>query len=141
MFSKDLEGLGFSEWMKVIEDCGHNRGLVLELPRDKGTYVIRADKQIVRIKGQPDIVYIGQGRIQSRIQQLLRSHLPINFRDYSNKHTAREAFERVLNETGLQLEFSYIIVGSEKAKDIESRLLRLYCKDHIEPPPCNNTSR
>ena len=141
MLSKDLKKFGFSAWTKIIEDYGYNRNLILKLPKNKGTYVIRADKSISRIKGQSDIIYIGQGKIQSRIQQLLRSYLPINFRNYSNKHTAREAFERILNETELELEFSYVVVDTEEVKEIESRLLKLYCKDHIEPPPCNNTRR
>ena len=141
MLSKDLKKFGFSAWTKIIEDYAYNRNLILKLPKNKGTYVIRADKSISRIKGQSDIIYIGQGKIQSRIQQLLRSYLPINFRNYSNKHTAREAFERILNETELELEFSYVVVDTEEVKEIESRLLKLYCKDHIEPPPCNNTRR
>lgn len=141
MLSKDLEKFGFSTWTKVMKDYDDNRDLILKLPKNKGIYVVRADKPISRIKGQSDIIYIGRGRIQSRIQQLLRSYLPINFRNYLSKHTAREAFDRVLNETELELEFSYVIVHTEEVKETESRLLKLYCKDHIEPPPGNNTRR
>jgi hypothetical protein len=141
MLSRDLKRLGFGTWTKVVEDYDDNRDLILKLPKDEGIYVVRADKPISRIKGQSDIVYIGRGRIQSRIQQLLRSHLPINYRNYLTKHTAREAFERTLNETELELEFSYVIVDMEEVGETESELLKLYCKDHIEPPPCNNTRR
>jgi len=160
MQSKDLEKFGFSTWIKIVKDCDHNKDLILKLPRKKGVYVIRVDKLILRIKGESDIVYIGQGKIQSRIQLLLRSYLPINFRNYSSKHTAREGFERILKETELNLEFSYISIDVEEtkanvlelatchsleentvAKEIESRLLECYCKDHIEPPPLNNTRK
>jgi hypothetical protein len=141
MLSTDLEGYGFSTWIKIVEDYDYNRDLILKLPRKKGVYVIRADRPISRIKGKSDIIYIGQGKIQSRIQHLLRSYLPINFRDYFSKHTARKGFEKILKETELKLEFSYITVDSEKAKEIERRLLVLYCEEHIEPPPLNNTRR
>lgn len=141
MLSKDLEKFGFSRWIEIIEDYDHNRDLILRLPKNKGIYVIRADNPISRIKEQSDIIYIGQGTIQTRIQQLLRSYLPINFRNYSIKHTAREAFDRISKETELKLEFSYVTADAEEAKEIESELLKLYCGDHIEPPPCNNTCR
>jgi len=66
--------------------------------------------------------------------------------------------KRILEETELKLEFSYIIIDQESenilklmtdyfskindvAKEIESKLLQLYCKDHIEPHPLNNTRR
>jgi len=160
MFSKDLEEFDFRIWIKIVKDYDYNRDLILKLPRKKGVYIIRADKPILRIKGESDIIYIGQGKIQSRIQQLLRSYLPVNFRNYFGKHTAREGFERILEETELELEFSYITMDIEETKakvlelatlhsfkgvditkGIERRLLERYCRDHIEPPPLNNTRR
>jgi len=88
MFSKDLEKYGFNKWIKIVKDYDRNKDLILSLPKKKGVYVIRANKLIPRIKGASDIVYIGQGNIQRRIQQLLRSYLPLNFRNYTSKHTA-----------------------------------------------------
>lgn len=139
MLSTDLIARGFKEWLKLKADYNYNKDFVLNLPREKGVYVIRAHEQIHRIKGTSDIIYIGQGTIQSRIQALLRSYLPLNFRNYMNKHTAREAFERVIEELCLELELSYI--KCEKPKEFETGLLQLFCQDHIEPPPLNNTRR
>ena len=160
MQSKDLEKFGFGVWIKIVKDKKHNKDLILKLPKKKGVYVIRTDKLIPRIKGESDIIYIGQEKIQNRIQLLLRSYLPLNFRNYFNRHTTREGFERILEETELKLEFSYVLIdiGSPKAnslelatsnsfkedaiaKKIESRLLERYCRDHIEPPPLNNTRK
>lgn len=142
MHSSELVKYGFKEWFKIKpRDYDGNKKLVLSLPRKKGVYIIRkSNGTIPRIKGESDIIYIGQGTIQSRIQALLRSHLPLNFRDYSNKHTAREAFERILSELNFETELSFVLTkDSEEAKDLESSLLRRFCEKHIEPPPLNNT--
>jgi len=139
MLSDDIKTYGFEDWLEIRTKYTHNRELILKLPRVKGVYVIRAHKTIKRIKGESDIVYVGQGTIQSRIQVLLRSFLPINFRNYQSKHTARESFERIINELDLKLEFSYII--AKNPKEIETQLLEAYCGEHIEPPPLNNTRR
>jgi len=139
MMSVSLKKDGFNDWLEIGSDYEHNKELVLKLRRDKGVYVIRAHKPIVRIKGESDIIYIGQGTIQSRIQVLLRSFLPMNFREYYAKHTAREGFERVMKETDIKLELSCAIAKDPREK--ERRLLMAYCNDHIEPPPLNNTRR
>gem|GEM_PF-4443195 len=65
--------------------------------------------------------------------------MPINFRNYWSKHTAREGFERILKEARLNLEFSF--KEGNAAKEIEGKLIERYCKDHIEPPPLNNTRK
>jgi hypothetical protein len=143
MNSAELKEIGFKEWIKIKpREYEYNRDIILNLPKEQGVYVVRTTKFILRIKGHSDILYIGRGVIQRRIQALLRSHLPLNFRDYTNKHSAREAFERVLNELGLEIEISFMLTkDSKKAKDLESSLLRKFCQDHIEPPPLNNTRK
>jgi len=157
MDSRTLKQFGFKEWLKISKDKDKNRELILKLPRKKGVYVIRANRCIPRLKGESDIIYIGEGTIQYRVQQLLEKFLPVNFRsDY--KHTASEEIERILNETDLKLEVSYVTIDIEKhvakilesifpsffrfnekelAKELERILLKLYCSDHIELPPLN----
>jgi len=139
MESKDLETFGFNPWMRITNNYAHNGDLILKLPSEMGVYAIRADKLIPRIKGECDIIYIGQGNIQSRIQSLLRSYLPSNLRNYWSKHPARGGVERVLKETKLNLELCF--KESKTAQEIESKLLEGYCKDHIEAPPLNNTRK
>ena len=152
MNSAELRKIGFKKWIKIKpREYEYNRDVILNLPKKQGVYVVRANKRIPRLKGDSDILYIGRGVIQRRIQALLRSYLPLNFRDYISKHSAREAFERVINELGLEVEVSYVLTeenenseevkkkSREKAKELESALLRRFCQDHIEPPPLNNT--
>jgi len=140
MLSTDLKTYGFSNWFRIEANHQRNKELILRLPKEKGVYVIRVGKPIPRIKGESDIIYIGQGVIRRRIQALLRSYLPPPFWDYMNKHTARELFERVTTELNLQSEFSYVLRG-QKSKELESQLLTDYCLSHIEPPPLNNTRK
>jgi len=140
MLSTDLNGEGFAEWIKLpATTFDANRELVLRIPKTKGVYVIRASRPIGRVKGESDIIYIGQGVLQHRIQALLKSFLPANFREYGTKHTARQAFERILNEPKTEFELSYLC--TDKARNLESRLLQYYQLDHVEPPPLNNTRR
>jgi len=140
MLSADLKRYGFDDYFRIEANHQRNKELILRLPKEKGVYVIRVGKPVPRIKGESDIIYIGQGVIQRRIQALLRSYLPLPFRDYMNKHTARELFERVTIELNLQPEFSYVLLG-QKSKELESRLLCDYCLSHIELPPLNNTRK
>lgn len=140
MLSADLKRYDFNDYFKIEADHQRNKELISRLPKEKGVYIIRVGKPIPRIKGESDIIYIGQGVIQHRIQALLRSYLPLPLRDYMNKHTARELFERVASELNLQPEFSFVLLG-QKSKELESRLLRDYCLSHIEPPPLNNTRK
>ena len=140
MLSADLKRYGFNDYFRIEANRQRNKELILGLPKEKGVYVIRVGRPVPRIKGESDIIYIGQGVIQRRIQALLRSYLPLPFRDYMNKHTARELFERVTSELNLQPEISYVLLG-QKSKELESRLLRDYCLSHIEPPPLNNTRK
>jgi hypothetical protein len=140
MQSHDLKKYGFKDWLEIRTDkaCyNYNKELILKLPREKGVYVIKANKPIGRLKGCSDIIYVGQGTIRNRIQVLIRSFLPLNFREYSSKHTARESFERVARELDLKLKLSYTIV--KNPRETEKQLLKAYCRDHIEPPPLNNT--
>jgi hypothetical protein len=140
MLSTDLKTYGFSNWFPIEANQQKNKELILRLPKKKGIYVIRLSKPVPRIKGESDIIYIGQGIIRHRIQALFRSYLPLPFRDYMNKHTAREMFERVTNELNLQSQFSYVLRDQE-SKELESRLLIDYRLSHIEPPPLNCTRK
>ncbi len=140
MLSADLKTNGFNHWITIGANYDANRELVLKLPKKKGVYVIRAKEPIPRVKDESDIIYIGQGVIQHRIQALLRSFLPLPFRDYMNKHTARQAFERLIRELRFELELCYVLAG-ESSKNLETHLLQNYCVYHVEPPPLNNTRR
>jgi hypothetical protein len=140
MNSKELNNYNFRDLQSFTDDYIHNKELVLKLPKKKGVYVIVCNKPICRVKGKSDIVYIGQGTIQYRIQSLFRNKLPINYRNYSSNHTAMETLKRIVSELKLKIKFSFIVTNNkEKCKNLESDLILQYCRDHIEPPPLNNT--
>jgi len=139
MLSVDLTKYGFNNWSEIKSDYAANKDLVLMLPKRRGIYIIRAEKPFPRVKGESDIIYIGQGVIQHRVQLLLRSFLPLSFRNYMSKHTARVDFERMMRELNWRLELGYVL--SENAKVLERLLLTSYRQDHIECPPLNHTRR
>jgi hypothetical protein len=137
MLSIDLKKYDFKDWITIGTDYNANKELVLQLPKRKGVYIIRAKKPIGRLQGESNIIYIGQGVIRHRIQALLRQYLPPPYSNYKNKHTARKAFERLMSKSELELELGYLT--SENSKGLEKLLLQAYIEQHIEPPPLNNT--
>jgi len=141
LMSTNLKKYGFRDWLEIETDHAHNEELFrLKLPKrkDRGVYVIKASRAIVRIKAESDIIYIGQGEIKKRIRALVKSFLPVGY-GLCGKHTAREGFERVMKELNLKLALCYRII--ENPREEERQLLRAYCNDHIEPPPLNHTRR
>jgi len=142
MNGNHLALLGFTDWQEVSTRLNKSKQLILDLPRETGVYAIKSSGHVRRLKGESDIIYLGHGKIQTRIQNLIIDFLPSSFKNYNTRHTASHELTRIIKETGLHLEVSYATHPTkEDSKMWESKLLRCYCRDHIEPPPLNNTRR
>ncbi|MCK5061931.1 hypothetical protein KAR28_05295 [Candidatus Parcubacteria bacterium] len=114
-----------------------NRELVLSLPQIGGIYIVSTDKELERLWGKSDILYIGQsGNLRRRMKYLLKYFLPSDFVGNWGRHTARNALKVILDETDTKVYISYVTCSNYKK--IETRLLQKYCKNHIESPPLNN---
>lgn len=140
MDSKDLTKFGLNNWFKADDETT----LLEELKRMKGivgVYVVRADRPIPRLKGESDVLYIGEGNVKNRVEELVKRFLPPSWkRNITVSHTARNDLERALDELGISIEISYVKCNSkEEAKGLENKLIWIYRQDHIESPPLNNT--
>ncbi len=142
MTSHHLSSYGFANWQEVPIDDISCRNLILRLPRRNGVYILKADASIPRLVDSSDLIYIGHGKIQTRLQNLLISFLPHKFKNYKTPHTAYKELTRIIQEMGLKIFVAYKeYEEKDHAKNMESVLIRKYCSDHIEPPPLNNTRR
>lgn len=107
-----------------------------------GVYIIRAKEKIKRLKGESRIIYVGSGALNARLIALFDPY----FKKYNNTtkrlHTAKECLKRIKQETNIEIEV--LILQNEnkhQAETLESSLIKDYCKQHIEPPPLNNTRK
>ncbi len=136
----DLQKLGFCEEYQISQDIYANKKLVESVPTNSGVYVVLADKNIPRLVGESNVLYIGRGsNLRQRIIDLLKYYLPKNYTDKARKHTAREALGRIIEDTDITPSISYVACTNHK--DLETRLIQSYCKQHIETPPLNNQRR
>ena len=136
-----LKKIKLSEKLIVfLDELEKNKELVLSLPRVGGIYMISTDKELERLRDKSDILYIGRtSNLQKRIKYLLKYFLPSEFAGNWGRHTVRDALRIILKETDIKVYISYVVCGNYK--EIETRLLQKYCKNHIETPPLNNQRR
>lgn len=134
----NLKQLGFTDYFQIsLSDKKINLSYIRNLRRISCVYAIVADKKFSRLKGEADIVYIGQTKnIQTRVKTLFKDIIPENVYRITYNHTAREGMKKILNETDYKLYFTYL--EHPEPKKIERKLLIAYCKNHIETPPLNN---
>ena len=132
-----LKKFKLSERFLVAVDKLRNKDLVLSMPNLSGIYIISADKELERLRGKSDFLYIGStGNLQKRIKYLLKYFLPPEFAGNWGRHTARDALKIIMEETDIKVFISYVTCGNYK--ELETRLLQKYCQNHIETPPLNN---
>ncbi len=135
-----LKKFKLSEKVQVLEDETKNKELVLLIPKLSGIYIVTANKEFERLRGKSDILYIGRtGNLRRRMKYLLKYFLPPKFAGNWGKHTARKALKTILEETDIKVYISYVTCSNYK--EIETKLLQKYCKNHIESPPLNNQRR
>lgn len=132
-----LKKFNLSKKFQITKDRDRNKELVLMFPKENGIYILTVDKELERLKGKSDILYIGRSRnLRNRAKFLLKYFLPKDFAGNWGKHTAREAVKKILEETDINLYIQY--TTCDNCKDIETLLLQKYCQNHIETPPLNN---
>jgi len=133
----DLQKLGFCDDCQIAQEINVNKKFVESVPADSGVYVLLADKNLPRLAGESNILYIGRGsNLRGRIKHLLKYYLPKDYAGNWGKHTAREALSRIIETTNMMPSISY--VACTNYKDLETKLIQSYCKQHIETPPLNN---
>lgn len=133
----ELKNFKLSDKVQITSDIIRNKDFVLSVPPLSGVYLITADKEFERIRGNSDILYIGRsGNLRTRMKYLLKYFLPLDFVGNWGRHTARDALKTIIEETKIKIFLSY--VTCQNCKDIETLLLQKYCKNHIESPPLNN---
>ena len=121
----------------VTKDLQKNKDFVMSVPTNSGVYIITANKELERLRGKSDILYIGRsGNLRRRMKYLLKYFLPPEFAGNWGRHTARNALKTILDETDTKVYISY--VACSNYKEIETKLIQKYCKNHIETPPLNN---
>ena len=116
----------WSSWKSLsTENLSH-------IPDKKGIYIIRAIREIPRLTGLSDILYVGQGNLKNRLGKCLNYKL-----HYSSWPYESGRIYRVEKELNLPMEFSYLIMNS--SQQAETAILDEYEKQHIELPPLNLT--
>ncbi len=134
---RNLKDLGFTKEYMISGNKEENLNFIKNAPRNSGIYIILADKDIPRLKGQSNVVYIGKSdALCDRLKNLFMYLLPYGVYDRIGPHTARKALMKIIEETDLKLSISYI--KHENPRELESKLIVAYCNNHIEPPPLNN---
>ncbi|MCX6776090.1 MAG: hypothetical protein NT130_04560 [Candidatus Micrarchaeota archaeon] len=104
----------------------------------KGVYIIKTDFRHGRVKGECDILYIGQGWLDERL---------ICFTDLSEehkgwRHTARKRFKGYIEQfPRAEVKFGYKTCRTpEEAKELEKKLISECVTNHLEAPPFNHQS-
>lgn len=142
---KSLETGVPSEWeLKKVNDVKDFQEKIFKKKylNTNGIYIIRSRSLIQRIKGSSHILYIGAGNIRVRLVSLF----DFAFTKYSSQtkrlHTIKKDIQRIINETNIKIEVLYFGCSlKEDCKKIESNLIQEFCREHIEPPPLNNTRK
>jgi hypothetical protein len=134
---RNLKKLGFCKPTLISLEKEINQNFVLSVPCKSGVYIVMIQNNIKRLRGESNILYIGRSRnLQRRMKYLLKYFLPSDFVGNWGRHTARNAIKVIIEETDYKPEITYCVF--DNYKEMESRLLQAYCKNHIEGPPLNN---
>ena len=97
-------------------------------------YLMRCEKKISRLKGESNILYIGQTKHSFR-----KRYAP-----YAKLHSTSEAnklkFAHIINNYGpISISFSDFSIFGETLAQAEGQLLWWYFQNHCEYPPINYT--
>lgn len=110
--------------------CFDSKGIE-ELPDCEGVYVIRMahGKTMGRLKGDSDIIYIGCGKVKTRLSAHLNPRS-----DFADK-----GWLITLVKKEYKLEFGYFVSPIPANEELE--LLLGYLKEHLELPPLNRQTK
>ena len=99
-------------------------------PQSMGVYTFRvaAGAAIERVKGASDLIYVGSGKIRSR----LKAHTTP---DWTNWDDSGWLIFLIAQER--DLEVAWRELPEEEARFLESEILQEYLVDHFELPPAN----
>lgn len=106
-----------------------------KIPNMSGVYIVRCTTLLNRVKGESNIIYIGQagGGFRKGIQgignRLFNS-------GSASKNWEIKAIEKMLQNEEFSIE-CYFTDENENAAEIEKMLLRNYRDTHLELPPAN----
>ena len=129
MDSASLAEYGFREWRKLSD----LKTDMASIPDQPGTYVLRLNSRLERLRGKSDILYIGC--TEKSIRKRIRRHLK-----GMGKKTAWRIHQNLMDRGYLDhVEASWVISSREEARELEKRLLKGYEKDHEELPPWNRS--
>lgn len=132
-----LKQFNLSKKELITRDFDKNMNLVLSAPACSGIYMVTTDRELERVRGRSDVLYIGRsGNLRKRMKYLLKYFLPADFAGNWGRHIARDVLKTILDETDLKVFISYATCGNYK--QVETLLLQKFCKNHIEGPPLNN---
>jgi hypothetical protein len=120
-------------------------GVFLDIARDwklqdatAVTYLLVCNRQIPRLQGASDILYIGETKkLGGENNRLWNYHYAVaaNVTEYRVKECVRRL---VSNGDSVSLWVSPIPPGDLTARQYESQLLGRYRNDHCEAPPLNS---
>ena len=104
-----------------------------------GVYAFRLKEPFARLKGDSNIIYIGQANHNPKKNK--RHGLLHRLQNYKqNNHGGSRRLKDIIQEFGGEesIEYSYKI--SEKPKETEKELLDSYYEKHLELPPMNRSN-
>lgn len=130
MTTSDLEKEGFVAWM-AFNRLGKAE-LLRKVPSQFGVYVVRATKEIKRIRGESDIVYIGSACNQNH----LRGRISQYFSPGPTQITNRRMLTLIGESTEFEIGWLAVAIKS-RAVGLEQEFLERYFTDHGERPPQN----
>jgi len=135
MLSKEIKQSKWQGWLPLNKGNRITVKNIERVPKKlRGVYIIKQNKAFRRIKGESDIIYIGQGKVQDRLWAITGCF----FKEGKNwHHTAKEEIYRLIREENKRLKFAFYI--TKKCKMLEDKFLKKYEKDHIELPPLNKS--
>lgn len=97
-------------------------------------YILRTQKPISRLKGESDVLYIGQTKGTLKQRYLIHSG------KLANSKANRMKFEHTISQYGpIRVTFAPFNQFGATLKDAEGQLLWWYFQNHCEYPPINYT--
>lgn len=109
--------------------------MIDSLPKEYGVYIIRSKREIARLKGISDILYVGEGLLNGRLGKVFNFKL-----DYRSWPYESGEICRIEKELQIPMEFSYLIISDKDAcQTNETKILDEYERQHIELPPVNHS--
>ena len=131
MNSKSLRSHGFRSWYEF--SIRNEDRLLRSVPREKGVYVIKYERQFERFKGKSDIMYFGSSEDK---KHGLRRRIRFFFHPGKTQTTSKRINEWMNTINGFEISF-ITRCKRKKPRTLETHLIAEYGKKHGEFPPWN----